>query len=83
MKLSIKGFGLGVGLTWGIFTAFGAIAAHFGWSSHFVEVMSDTYPGYGAGFGGALIGAFWGTIHGCIKGGLVAWINNMFVCCKD
>lgn len=79
MKLGINSFGLGVGLTWALFTAFGAIVASFGWSNQFVEIMADTYPGYGAGIIGAAIGAFWGFLHGYIKGALVACINNYFV----
>lgn len=46
--------------------------------SELVELAATIYPGYAVGFGGAVIGLFYGAVEGAIVGGLVAWLYNKF-----
>ncbi len=68
--------GFAVGSVWGLYAAFLAIAAQYGWGVELVEALSSFYLGYDPGIFGAAIGAFWGFFDGLIFGILTSWIYD-------
>lgn len=83
--ISVKGLALTGGILWGGYLFLLALLAGWGirfmWvSQELVELVSTVYPGYVVGFGGAVLGLFYGWVCGAICGGLVAWLHNKF--CK-
>ena len=80
MKLSIKGFTIGVALLWGL--AFFLVSfSNLIWPSYgttFLDVMSSIYPGYKnvGTFGSVVIGTLYALLDGAIGGAVVAWLYN-------
>ena len=68
--------GFATGSTLGLFLAFHAIAAYYGWGPEFIESLSSLYIGYKPGIFGAAIGAFWGFFDGLIFGFILSWIYD-------
>lgn len=82
-QLSVKGFALAGGILWGGYLFLLALLAGWGvtfmWvSKELVKLVSTIYPGYVVGFGGAILGLFYGVVCGAICGGLTAWFHNKF-----
>lgn len=75
--LSIIGFSLALGITWGI------VIILVGWISMitgknlFVETMQSIHMGYVPTFIGAIIGGIWGFIYGFIIGVVFSFFYNL------
>ncbi len=82
-QISVKGLAIAGGIFWGTYLFLLALLAGWGikfmWvSKELVEIMSTVYPGYVVGFGGAILGLFYGIVCGAVCGGLLAWLHNKF-----
>lgn len=81
-KLSIFGFGLAIGIIWGIGML---LIGLLGWSADyglaFINAIGSIYIGFEATLLGSIIGGIWGLIDGFVCGVLVAWLYNCFSCC--
>ncbi len=75
-KLNVKALAIALGSSWALCMLFAGLAAIFGWSVQFVEIMGSVYTGYEATFLGAIIGATWGFIDGAVAGIVIAFIYN-------
>lgn len=72
VKLGISG-----GIVWGAYMFILTVLAHYtGYSTKFLELMVDMYPGYTISHWGTLVGLFYGFIDGFIGLFLLAWIYN-------
>ncbi|KTD72758.1 bacteriophage holin [Legionella tucsonensis] len=82
-KLSPVALGLALGVFWGI-TVFimGLIAHYYAYGQAFVATMGTIYPGYEPSLMGSFLGGIIGFIDAFITGFLIAWLYNLFSCCK-
>jgi len=72
IKLGISG-----GLLWGLCMFICTVLAiYFGYSTKFLNIMADIYPGYTTSWWGAIIGFVYGFFDGFIGLFLLAWIYN-------
>ena len=78
-KLSVKGFALGFGVSWGLMILFIGWAGALGWGANLATGLSTLYIGYGPTFPGGIIGAIWGFIDGLIGGAIIALVYNAIV----
>ena len=82
LKLSKVGFGLALGITWGLAILLtGLIASRSGWGNAFVDVMGSVYIGFDATPVGSVIGGLFGFLDAFIAGFVIAWLYNVFSCC--
>ena len=83
-RLSVFGFGMALGLTWGLSVlALGLMNHYLGLGATIVTGLGEFYIGYEASIIGSLIGAGWGFIDMFIGGVIIAWLYNRFAgCCK-
>ncbi|MBW3019608.1 hypothetical protein KY329_05490 [Candidatus Woesearchaeota archaeon] len=77
-KFSIKSFALAFGLVYAVIMAGFALVAMYGAMEGTTAMMGEVFPGYAATPVGILIAALWGFVMGCIFGGLIAWLYNLF-----
>ena len=78
-KLSVKGLGLALGVTWAIGTLILGLSAWlFDYGTVFVELLGMMYVGYTATFAGSIIGAIYAFVDAFIGGALIAWFYNLF-----
>lgn len=77
-RLSIKGLGLALGLTWGAGVFLLGLAGALGWGRPIVELLGSGYLGYGPSLGGSLIGGLWAFVDGAVGGIVIAWLYNRF-----
>ena len=57
--VDMKALAIAFGVLYGLGLFIPAFGAAFGWCEDAVYIMGSCYPGYGPGFGGAVIGAFY------------------------
>jgi len=76
MKLDPKAFGAALGLVWGSIVLLATIWVTYKGSGEHLLLLARFYPGYGVGYGGAVVGAFWAFIHALATGWLIAWLYN-------
>ncbi len=78
-KLSVKAFGLAIGVTWALGVLLVGIAAtYFSYGTEFVTAIGSFYIGYDTSLVGCLIGMVWGFIDGFVGGAVIAWLYNKF-----
>lgn len=80
---SYKGFGLGLGCTWGVVILVTGWLSCFGWGNLFVDTMASLYVGYDSTFFGSVRGAIWGFVDGAIIGLIFTFFHNYFICKKS
>ena len=79
MKLHAHALGLTLGVIWGLAIFLVGLTSHwFDYGTELVTFFSGIYIGYGAAFGGAVIGGVWAFIDAYIAGALAAWLYNKF-----
>ena len=80
MKINIKAFALTCGLLWGSFIFIATLWAIFflARDNGFLIALKTFYFGYEVGYRGAIIGGFYGFLHGIVTGGLFGAIYNFF-----
>lgn len=72
IKLGISG-----GILWGLCMFICTILAiYFGYSTKFLYVMADIYPGYTISWWGTIVGFIYGFLDAFIGLFLLAWIYN-------
>lgn len=72
MKLGLAG-----GILWGLCMFICTILSmYFGYSTSFLNMMIDVYPGYAISWGGSILGLVYGFVDGFIGLFLLAWIYN-------
>ena len=76
LKLSVKGMGLAIAVTWAFANLVAGWTAMFGWGGKYVDVMSSIYIGYAPTWVGGLIGGAWAFFDGMICGILFAFVYN-------
>jgi len=78
-KLSVRGLGLSLGITWGAgVLILGIVAGVNGWGSEWVDLLSKVYRGYDSTFAGSIMGGVWGFVDAGIGGAVIAWLYNRF-----
>ena len=77
-KCNVLGLGFALGIVCALYVFLLGISAYFGWGNKLVELISNWYIGYSAGFLGSIIGAIWAFIDGFVIGIIIAWIYNKF-----
>lgn len=81
-KLNPAGFGLAIGIIWGLFLfGVGLVAYYQSYGRPFVDAMMTLYMGYEPSIKGSILGGVCGLIHAFIMGFLIAWLYNRFTCC--
>ncbi|KTD02150.1 bacteriophage holin [Fluoribacter gormanii] len=82
-KLSPVALGLAFGVLWGIsILVMGLLAYYYTYGHGFVIAMGSLYPGYAPSILGSLLGGVIGFIDAFITGFIIAWLYNVFCCCK-
>ena len=76
MKLNVKGFGLTLGICWGL-TAFllTLLSLLHGTGEH-LKLLGLIFFGYQVSYLGSIIGLVYGFIEGFASGALFAWLYN-------
>ncbi len=79
MKLSVKGFALSAGITWGLAMLLGTFLLRIaGGHGQTIGKIAVLYRGYSLSWLGMILGMVYGYITGFVAGGLFAWIYNKF-----
>jgi len=78
-KLSVKGFAIGLGASWGIGMLFLGWASILGWGVDVVKIISSVYIGFAPSFLGGIVGGIWGFIDGAIGGIIIAVVYNAVI----
>jgi hypothetical protein len=82
-KLSPLALGLSLGVLWGLsILIMGLVAYYYTYGRPFVTAVSLLYPGYAPSIKGSLLGGLIAFIDAFIGGFLIAWLYNIFNCCK-
>lgn len=77
-KLDVLGFGLALGVTWGLgVLALGLLAWGADWGTALVTALGALYLGYTPDALGSVIGLAWAAVDGFIAGAVLAWIYNL------
>lgn len=75
-RLSVKGLGLSLGLTWGVGVLALGLIGITGWGRPMVDVLGSLYVGFRPTLQGSVIGGAWAFIDGALAGIVVAWLYN-------
>ena len=75
-RLSVKGLGLAVGVTWGIGVLILGLIGSIGWGRAVVDVLGSLYLGFRPTPVGSIIGGAWAFVDGALAGVVVAWLYN-------
>ena len=80
MRLNAKAFALACGVIWGL-TIFLATVwlVIFGFEGQLMQQLDHFYFGFSVSWLGAIVGAVWGFVDGCIGGFVFAWLYNKLV----
>lgn len=78
MKLRARALGLAVGTVWGLGIFVATIWSTLLGGGKTLVLLSAYYYGYSVGYGGSIVGLFWGFVNGFIFGMGVAWCYNYF-----
>ncbi|WP_454780590.1 bacteriophage holin [Legionella sp. WA2022007384] len=82
-KLSPVALGLAFGVLWGVsILVLGLIAYYYTYGRGFVVAVGSLYPGYEPSIQGSILGGIIGFIDAFITGVIIAWLYNVFSCCK-
>jgi hypothetical protein len=85
-KIQPVGFGMALGIIWGLGVALMALSSWFtNFGYEFVEFLGKLYIGYHHNAVGALIGFIWGFVDAFVFGWLIAALYNKLLscpCCK-
>jgi hypothetical protein len=76
MRLSVKGLGLALGVTWGAGVLMLGLIGAIGWGRAVVDVLGSLYLGFRPTLLGSVIGGAWAFVDGAIAGIVVAWLYN-------
>lgn len=82
-KLSPVALGLAFGVLWGVsILVIGLLAYFYTYGHGFVIAVGSLYPGYTPSIKGSILGGIIGFIDAFIMGFIIAWLYNLFCCCK-
>ncbi|VEB34246.1 Uncharacterised protein [Legionella sainthelensi] len=82
-QLNPVALGLAFGALWGVsIFILGLLAYYYTYGHAFVLAVGSLYPGYAPSIKGSIFGGIVGFIDGFIAGFLIAWLYNLFNCCK-
>jgi hypothetical protein len=76
MRLSVKGLGLALGVTWGAGVLILGLIGAIGWGRAVVDVLGSLYLGFRPTLLGSVIGGAWAFVDGALAGVVVAWLYN-------
>ena len=76
MNLSIKGFALAGGITWGGGMLLLGLVAALGWGRPIVDLIGSFYLGFAPTVAGSVVGGLWGFADGGVGGLVIAWLYN-------
>jgi len=77
MRLNTKAFALTCGVFWGLtILLVTAWLLLFGFEGTIMQQLDHFYFGYSVSLLGAVVGAVWGFVDGCIGGFVFAWLYN-------
>jgi hypothetical protein len=76
MRLSVKGLGLALGVTWGAGVLMLGLIGAIGWGRAVVDVLGSLYLGFRPTLLGSVIGGAWAFVDGALAGVVVAWLYN-------
>jgi hypothetical protein len=76
MRLSVKGLGLALGVTWGAGVLMLGLIGAIGWGRAVVDVLGSLYLGFRPTLLGSVIGGAWAFVDGALAGVVVAWLHN-------
>jgi hypothetical protein len=76
MRLSVRGLGLAMGVTWGAGVLLLGLLGAIGWGRAVVEVLGSLYLGYRPTPLGSIVGGVWAFVDGGLAGVIVAWLYN-------
>jgi hypothetical protein len=75
-RLSVKGLGLALGVTWGAGVLILGLIGAVGWGRAVVDVLGSLYLGFRPTLLGSVIGGVWAFVDGALAGVVVAWLYN-------
>jgi hypothetical protein len=82
-RISPLALGLAFGVLWGIsIFMLGLMAHYYAYGKAFVTAVGTVYPLYGPSIKGSFFGGIIAFIDAFITGALIAWLYNLFNCCK-
>ncbi|KTC78968.1 bacteriophage holin [Legionella cherrii] len=82
-KLNPLALGLAFGVLWGVsILLMGLLAYYYTYGHAFVVAVGSLYPGYAPSIKGSIMGGVIGFIDAFIMGLIIAWLYNLFNCCK-
>lgn len=76
MRLSVKGLGFALGVTWGAGVLVLGLIGAIGWGRAVVDVLGSLYLGFRPTLLGSVIGGAWAFVDGALAGVVVAWLYN-------
>lgn len=83
LKLKPLALGLSMGILWGVYVLLmGLVAAFYAYGKPFVAAVGGLYIGYEPTIVGSIIGGAIGFVDAFISGFLIAWLYNLFGCCR-
>jgi hypothetical protein len=75
-RLSVKGLGLALGVTWGAGVLILGLIGAVGWGRAVVDVLGSLYLGFRPTLLGSVIGGVWAFVDGTLAGVVIAWLYN-------
>jgi len=75
-RLSVRGLGLALGVTWGIGVLMLGLVGALGWGRAMVDVLGSLYLGFRPTLLGSVIGGAWAFLDGMLGGIVIAWLYN-------